>query len=344
MSVGRRSVPRLTRAAGIAVVAAVAIAGSALGVRAHPLDPSLLQLQESEDGEVDVLWRMPLTRFGNPPGAALVPVLPATCRALSSLVLHQAASTATLRWRVRCGPGGLAGARIGIEGLDASRTDALLRIEFSDGRQVQTVLRPRQPFFTVPARSSAFEVGRSYLVLGFEHILTGLDHLLFVLGLVLLVRNGRRLLWTVTAFTLGHSVTLSLAVLGVVHVPPAPTEVLIAASIFVVAVKLTRDAGTLGQRRIPWAIAGAFGLLHGLGFAGTLAQVGLPSGEIPLALFSFNVGIELGQLLFVVGIIVARAVLSGMPIRWPRAAAQVPAYAIGTLAVFWMLERVSVVI
>ena len=336
--------PRLTRAACVAVIAAVAIAGSALGARAHPLDPSLLQLQESEDGEVDVLWRTPLTRFGNPPGAALMPVLPATCRALFSPTLHQAATTATLRWSVRCDPGGLAGARIGVEGLDARGTDALLRIEFSDGRQVQTVLRPRQSFFTVPASSSALEVGRSYLVLGFEHILTGIDHLLFVFGLVLLVRNGRRLLWTVTAFTLGHSVTLSLAALGFVHVPPALTEVLIAASIFVLAVKLTRDTKTVGQRRTPWAIAGAFGLLHGLGFAGALAQVGLPSGEIPLALFSFNVGIELGQLLFVVGIIVARAALSAMPIRWPRAAAQIPAYVIGTMAVFLVLERVSVVL
>ena len=118
MSVGRRAVTRLTRAVRIAVIAAVAIAGSALGVRAHPLDPSLLQLQESEDGEVDVLWRMPLTRFGNPPGAALMPVLPATCRALSLPALHQAATTATMRWSVRCGPGGLAGARVGVEGLD----------------------------------------------------------------------------------------------------------------------------------------------------------------------------------------------------------------------------------
>jgi hydrogenase/urease accessory protein HupE len=173
--------------------------------------------------------------------------------------------------------------------------------------------------------------------LGIRHILGGPDHLLFVLGLVLLVRGRRALAATVTAFTAGHSVTLSLAMLGVVHVPPAPVEALIAASIFVVAVELRRDGAT-GRR--PWWMAGTFGLLHGLGFAGALAQVGLPDTDIPLALAAFNVGIEIGQLLFVAAVLSIGLLLRGRLARW-RA---VPAYGIGTLAAFWVFERVAALV
>src|SRR5262249_24560958 len=143
------------------------------------------------------------------------------------------------------------------------------------------------------------------------------------------------------AFTLGHSVTLSLAVLGVVHIPARPVEVLIAASIVVVAVEITRQAqgSAVWSRRLPWAIALAFGLLHGLGFAGALAPVGLPPEEIPLALGSFNIGIELGQLCFVGVVVLARTALRALPWHWPQARAFVPAYVIGTLAVFWVFER-----
>ena len=308
------------------------------GALADGVPPVTVQLKEREEGRFLVQWRGPKML---PARAIPSPVLPETCLNLSRPVLHEAAATATLRWSVQCGPDGLVGARIGVAGLDARRTDALLRIELSDGRQIQSVLRAGESFLTVPERMSALAVGSDYLRLGFEHILTGLDHLLFVLGLVLLVRGSRRILWTISAFTLGHCVTLSLAALGFVHVPPAPIEALIAASIFVVAVELARDAGTTGRRSSPWVMAIAFGLLHGLGFAGALAQVGMPAGEIPLALFSFNVGIELGQLLFVAGILVARSTLAAIPIRWPRVAAQIPAYAIGTFAAFWVLERVS---
>src|SRR4029453_11844785 len=172
------------------------------------------------------------------------------------------------------------------DGLRERRTDALVRIALADGRLIQMVLRGDQSGLTVPARVSRRDVVRDYLRLGFEHILTGLDHLLFVLGLVLLVHGRRRLLWTITAFTLGHSVTLSLAVLGFVHIPPRPVEALIAGSIFVVAVELTREAQGRTSRmgRRPWAMACAVGLLHGLGFAGAMAQVGLPAHDIPLAL------------------------------------------------------------
>lgn len=306
---------------------------------AHPLNPALLELWETRGAAVEVLWRVPLSQ---PVNAPLHPMLPDGCREVSAPSFSQTAHSLTARWRLDCGWRSLVGARIGVQGLYERQTDALVRIHLADGRLIQAVLRGDSPFLTIPERAGPLAVVRDYLELGFEHILTGLDHLLFVLGLVLLVRGRRRLLWTVTAFTVGHSVTLSLAVLGVVRIPPAPVEALIACSIFVVGVELTREipGRATSIRRFPWAMALAFGLLHGLGFAGALAQVGLPADEIPLALFSFNVGIEVGQLLFVGLVLSARVALGMLPVRWPQSSALIPGYAIGSLAVFWVLERV----
>jgi hypothetical protein len=180
---------------------------------------------------------------------------------------------------------------------------------------------------------------------GFDHILSGPDHLLFLLGLVLLVHGCRLLVETVTAFTLGHSVTLSLAALGIVHIPTRPVEALIAFTIFVVAVEVARDTQgrALSVGRVPWAMAFCFGLVHGLGFAGALAQVGLPDHEIPLALVSFNCGIELGQLAFIVLVLIARALLRWLPTSLLRAGELIPAYAIGSMSAFWMLQRTAAI-
>ena len=304
---------------------------------AHPLDPALLEIREIRGSPAEVLWRQPSLQ---PRDAPIHPVLPRRCTQLGRAEVRQGELWTEARWRLDCGSRSLVGERIGVEGLALGQTDALLRIELADGRLVQAVLRPDAPAFTVPTGTSAAKVGRDYLLLGLEHILTGLDHLLFVLGLVLLVR-GRGLLWTITAFTLGHSITLSLAALGVVHIPPAPVEVLIAASIFAVAVELTRqDAGrSISPWRSPHALAFGFGLLHGLGFAGALAQVGLPAGEIPLALVSFNSGIEVGQLLFVGALLLGRAALGARPLPRLAVPARLPAYSIGALAAYWILKR-----
>ena len=308
---------------------------------AHPLDPALLELRESREAGIEVLWRVPLSQRVDTP---FRPVLSRSCAERSAPQVSQTGSSLTTRWQADCGERGLVGTQVGIEGLRERKTDALLRIHLTDGRLIQAVLRGDAPVFTVPERPGRLDIVRDYLRLGVEHILTGLDHLLFVLGLVLLAR-GRQLLWTITAFTLGHSVTLSLAVLGVVRIPPAPVEALIAVTIFVVAVELTRDTDGSGWgRRFPWVMAFGFGLLHGLGFAGALAQVGLPSKEIPLALFTFNVGIELGQLVFVGLVLATRAALGMLPERWLRAGARVPAYAIGSLAAFWVFDRVRAVL
>jgi len=301
----------------------------------HPLDPALLEITEQAGGTADVLFRVPAAQ---PRGASLQPVLPDTCRQRTAATVDRTAQRVSLRWSVECADG-LVGQRIGVEGLGERGTDVLLRVELLDGRVFQTVLRGAEPSATVPERATASEVMARYSVLGFYHILWALDHLLFVAGLVLLVRGGRSLLWTITAFTLGHSLTLSLAVLGLVHVPPGPVEVLIAVSILVVALELTRDEEKRTWR-MPVGMAFSFGLLHGLGFAGALAQAGLPEGEVPTALFSFNVGIELAQLVAVVVLLLVAELLKELP--WPpRLARALPAYVIGALASYWVFERLA---
>jgi hydrogenase/urease accessory protein HupE len=320
----------------LALIGAVCLlAGRPAG--AHPLDPSLLEIREVRGAPVEVLWRQPSVQ---PVDSAVRPVLPRRCVQAGPGEARRGEPWSEARWRLDCGGRSLIGERIAVEGLAAAQTDALLRIQLADGRLIQAVLRPDAPALTVPPGTSAAAVCRDYLLLGLRHILSGLDHLLFVLGLVLLVR-GRGLLWTITSFTLGHSVTLSLAVLGVVHIPPAPVEILIAASILAVAVELTRqDPGrAVPPWRSPRTLAFGFGLLHGLGFAGALAQVGLPAGEIPLALVSFNTGIEVGQLLFVGALLLARAALGPLPLPRFAAPARLPAYCIGALAAYWVFER-----
>jgi hydrogenase/urease accessory protein HupE len=232
---------------------------------------------------------------------------------------------------------------VGVEGIGSSRADVLLRIDLLDGRNLRQVLTADAPSFEIPAEAGRLGVFESYGKLGVEHILSGGDHLLFVLALVLIVGWGRALLWTITAFTAGHSVTLALATLGFVDVPQGPIEAAIALSIYFLAVELVRRLGgkrTITQRA-PWAISFGFGLLHGLGFAGVLAEVGLPRDEIPTALFAFNVGIELGQLAFVAVVLAGCAAFRAIPAPYSKRFEISTAYAIGSIAIYWFLERAT---
>jgi hydrogenase/urease accessory protein HupE len=305
---------------------------------AHPLAPSLFELREQAGGVVAVRFRTPLAQR---PGAAVQPELPSRCRARGEPALTLDAASATFTWLAECGPGGLRGAALRVRGLRETGTDALLRIELADGVLVRTVLRPGAESFVVPERPSRSGVLAAYLRMGFEHLLGGVDHLLFVLGLVLLLRERRRLLVSVTGFTLGHSVTLSLAALGLVRVPSSLVEVGIAASLFWLATQLADGERTPASLAPAWRMPALFGLLHGLGFAGALSQAGLPAGEIPLALFAFNVGIELGQLAAVAACLALRAALAPWSARRPAWLASLPAYAIGTLAAALVLERAT---
>lgn len=334
-------------AALVLLVGIGAVAAAPGRVGAHALSPALLALRETAPGTFTVTWKIPTLRLI---GADLRPLLPATCTPAGAPAVDETTESVTTRWTIECGAAGLVGASLGVEGLGTAKTDALLHLELADGRSIDTVLRAREASFVVPERATPLDVVRRYGGLGVDHILTGYDHLLFVFGLLLLATDWRRLVATITAFTVGHSITLTLAVLDVARVPPAPVEVLIAFSIFVLAVELARPAaaGNAGPgrrddatlvRRRPWLMALAFGLLHGLGFAGTLRAAGLPTDAVPLALLGFNVGIEVGQLAFVLTVLALRALTRPLVARLPAWADTVPTYAMGSLAACWMIER-----
>lgn len=323
-----------------ALLIGVALVLGAAPARAHPLAPALLELREHGGGRVDVKFKTPAVALR---GTNLAPLLPESCSTPTPSTFEREGAGVVERYAVSCSAS-LAGARVGIRGLEASPTDALLRVELSDGRHIQAVLRSSEPSLVIPERPSRLAVLRDYVRLGVEHIASGFDHLLFVFGLLVLVgARTRPLLMTVTAFTLGHSVTLSLAVLGFVAFPSGLVELAIAGSIFVLGAELAHgpDAPPGRLRRFPWLMAGAFGLLHGFGFAGALAEVGLPSGEIPLALFAFNVGIELGQLAFIGLVLAAWRLVVRAEVPLPSWSSALPAYGVGCLAAYWCIERAA---
>jgi hydrogenase/urease accessory protein HupE len=237
--------------------------------------------------------------------------------------------------------GGLVGKTVTIDGLSTTLTDVLARVEHPDGTTQVARLTPAAPSFVVEAVPGALAIASTYLVLGVNHILLGIDHLLFVLALLILVNDTRKLIWTITAFTAAHSLTLAAATLGFVQVPQSPVEAVIALSIVFVAseiVHVSQGRPGLTQRR-PWIVAFVFGLLHGFGFAGALNEIGLPEQSIPLALLLFNVGVELGQLGFIGVVLLLYFVLKKYTLKAPQWASQVPAYLIGSIAAYWTIER-----
>jgi hydrogenase/urease accessory protein HupE len=311
---------------------------------ADEFKPAYLQLTQLDATTWDVLWKVPA--LDERTTLKLRPEFPAGTVALTPTTSTYASGAAVQRWRVRVAHG-LVGHAIEFPELATSRTDVLVRVVRADGTTQLGRLTPLEARFDVTASPGAFEVVRTYTILGIEHILLGIDHLLFVLALVLLVDGKRRLVWTITAFTLAHSITLAAATLGVLHVPGPPVEAAIALSIVFVAGEIVHARqGRPGlTQRNPWIVAFAFGLLHGLGFAGALAEVGLPEGQIPTALLFFNVGVEIGQLLFIAAVlaVVAAGRWAARHVSLPPVAGlwRVPPYLIGGLASYWVFERVA---
>jgi hydrogenase/urease accessory protein HupE len=323
-------------ALGLVAAFALALAGAS---EAHEVRPGYLELRQRGPELFDALWKVP-ARGGVP--LALSLALPERC--IEPTPRYRIVSEAAVveRWRVVCS-GGLGGARLAVDGLAATLTDVLVRIEAQDGTTRVGRLTARAPGWVVEPEPGRAEVAATYLRLGIEHILEGIDHLFFVLALVLLVPEPKRLVATVTAFTAAHSLTLAAATLGVLRVAQAPVEAVIALSIVFVASEIAHGARGhpgLASRR-PWVVAFVFGLLHGLGFAGALREVGLPSGAIPLALLFFNLGVEVGQLLFVACMLPLAGLRRRAVRHWPRAALEAPAYAIGGVAAWWTLERIA---
>lgn len=307
---------------------------------AHEVRPGYLEIRQTDEETYRVLFKVPARgelRLG------IHASLPPSCTPLTPVSTYSAPGAYVDRWTVSC-PGGLTGREIAVDGLSDTLTDALARIERADGTTQIARLTPAEPSFVVEAAPAALEVAWTYLRLGIEHILLGIDHLLFVLALLILVEGRRRLVLTVTAFTAAHSLTLAAATLGFVHVPRQPVEAVIALSIVFVAGEIahvhqpSRRSGL--TRRSPWIVAFTFGLLHGFGFAGALIEVGLPEQAIPLALLFFNVGVEVGQLLFIAAVLALWALISRTPVPQPAWAWRLPAYGIGAVAAFWTIERI----
>lgn len=319
------------------------LTGMVASSAAHELQPGYLELRLVDKDEYAVTWKVPANR-GRP--LAIAARLPANCTPPMPEQPIWDGSAYVARWRVTC-PGGLEGGLIQIDGLAKTSTDVLVRFDYADGVNEARRLTPGDPFFTVPTQPNPLEVARAYLLLGVEHILSGFDHLLFVLALLLLVKGSRRILATVTAFTLAHSLTLAVATLGLVRVGGPPVEAAIALSIAFVAAEIIQSRhGKPGlTERYPWVVAFTFGLLHGFGFAGALTELGLPQKSIPVALLLFNVGVEVGQLVFIAAMLavaaLARLVARRVPVPRPEWAWAVPPYAIGGVAAFWVIQRVA---
>jgi hydrogenase/urease accessory protein HupE len=310
---------------------------------AHELRPALLQVTETGAGAYEVLWKRPqrgdLT-------LGLRVAWPEGCDELAPPAAQLVPGAMVERRLLACDGPGLMGRRIAIDGLAGSTTDVLVRIELVDGRVETGLLKPTSPVFEVQGPRPALALAADYLIMGIQHILLGVDHLLFVLGLLLIVGNRWLLVKTITAFTAAHSLTLAIATLGYANAPEAPLNALIALSILFLGPEIVRAwrGESSFTIRHPWAVAGAFGLLHGFGFATGLSAAGIPPAEIPFALLLFNLGVEVGQLGFVALVLLLARSLRILELRWPRPAELVPGYVVGALGACWTIQGTAVLI
>ena len=304
---------------------------------AHPLAPSVLSFEHRADGTVTMGWRAPVKR---PTGQSLRPQIPETCEQLAPATVHRTEDETAIveTTELRCDPPDMLGAVVRVDGFEDSSVTVVVRILRLGGDSHHVILDSGTPELTIVAQEDESHSFFEYFMLGVGHLLTGWDHLTFVLGLLVLFGWHRRLIAAVTAFTVGHSLTLALSVLGMISLPAALVEVSIALTIVVLALEIQSGKHGLVWKH-PWTLPGMLGLLHGLGFASVLFDAGLPSEEIPLALLGFNLGLEVAQLgVVAVAWLSFKAVRSALPSTW-RSSPTIPAYVIGSLAAFWVIER-----
>lgn len=312
------------------------------GARAHESRPAYLEIRETAPGRFDVLWRTPRLAGMRLPVAlqfshGVQDVTKPTLRELPDSLIER---------RLIQAEGGLSGKRLEFVGLQATITDVLVRVRLGDGRDLTMLVKPSQAWIEIPATQGPWAVAGVYLVHGIQHICFGVDHLLFVLGLLLIIKDRWLLVKTVTAFTLAHSITLALATLGYVAVPIVPVDAAIALSILFLGPEIVRSwrGETSFTIRHPWVVAFLFGLLHGFGFAGALTSAGLPRQDLPLALFSFNVGVEIGQVAFVLLVVALERFFRQLEIRWSSWAEVLPGYAVGSLGAFWTIQSTAILL
>ena len=309
-------------------------------VSADEIRPAYLEISEKSPNLFSLLWKVPAKGDKK---LSLDVTLPNNCTSKSQPRKQMVNAAYIERWMSVC-EGGLAERSISIKGLGTSNTDVLVHLEFLDNTSQSVQLTPVNNSYTVSTTASPWQIIHTYTWLGITHILMGFDHLLFVFALLLIVKNMRRLLWTITAFTFAHSITMAGATLGFIHIPQQPVEAIIALSILFLAMEIVHEKqGKVGlASRYPWIIAFIFGLLHGFGFAGALAEIGLPQQAITLALIFFNIGVELGQILFISAVVLLGYVLQSF--KHPKLQKKfemVIVYGIGGLSSFWFIERVS---
>jgi hydrogenase/urease accessory protein HupE len=310
-----------------------------LAATAHEARPAYLAINETAPGQFSVLWRTPVLSGMRLP---VVLRLPDGVRDLRAPQIDDLTDSRIERRWIDAGPGRLEGKRIDFFGLQMTITDVFVRIERLDGAHSTEIVRPSRPYIEIPAPRGALSTAQAFLLQGIQHILFGADHLLFVLGLLLIVKNRWMLVKTITAFTVAHSLTLAVATLGYVNIPAPPLNAAIALSILFLGPEVVRSwrGETSFTLRHPWVVAFAFGLLHGFGFASGLTALGLPRGEIPLALLSFNVGVEIGQLGFVAMILLLLRAFKIIEMRWPLWLERAPGYVVGSLGAFWTIQCV----
>lgn len=323
----------------LASVLWISLCAGLLGeAQAHESQPGLLEIKQINTVRYQVIWRAPIY-YGKPHPARLK--LPENWQTIGEPTVRQLSDSALHRRVVDVKGASIDGSVIHFPGLEATVTDVFIRISRLDGSETSMVVGPTQPYAELRGERPWYLSAGEYLVLGFHHILMGIDHLLFVLGLLIIVQDRRTLIKTITAFTVAHSVTLALATLGYAQIPGPPLNATIALSILFLGPEIVRvwRSDTSFTIRHPWVVALGFGLLHGFGFASGLSTVGMPKAEIPLALLMFNVGVELGQIVFVVLILLIHKSMKVLAFRWPRWVEFVPGYAIGSLGAFWTIQR-----
>ncbi len=305
---------------------------------AHESQPGLLEIKQLSNHRYEVVWRAPIY-YGLPHPASVQ--LPDDWRSIGAPTVRQLPDSALHRRVVDVPDAGIDGSRIGFPGLETTITDVFVRVVRLDGSEVSQVVRPFQPFAELRGERPWYVSSGEYVGLGFNHILMGIDHLLFVLGLLIIVQGRRMLVKTITAFTVAHSITLALATLGYASIPGPPLNAAIALSILFLGPEIVRvwRGQTSFTIEHPWVVAFAFGLLHGFGFASGLSTVGMPKAEIPFALLAFNCGVELGQLVFVVLMLMSYRALKVLQFSWPRWVEFAPGYAIGSLGAYWTIQR-----
>ena len=322
-------------------LSAVLLLFLAPSLHAHESRPAYLEVKQTTTGQYSLLWRTPLLSGMR---LAVAPEFPRDVRELKTPVSQETIDSVVTRYWIEAGPGGLAGKRIEFPGLQGTITDVLVRVELLDGRSWTTIVHPSQPWVEITAAQTRSEVVFTFMVQGIRHILFGTDHILFVLGLLLIVKNRWMLLKTITAFTVAHSITLAIATLGFAEAPILPLNAAIALSILFLGPEIVRSwrGETSFMIRNPWVVAFAFGLLHGFGFASALTSAGLPRTEVPIALLSFNLGVEIGQLSFVALVLLLERAFRILEVRWPRWAEALPGYAVGSLGAFWTVQRLAI--